>query len=50
VPADRREYSRGSLFYWNARETIAAFTALWDVHILKPLPVLGEFEPILPAD
>jgi SanA protein len=50
VAADRRQYSRGSLFYWNIREFVAAFTAMLDVHILQPLPVLGEYEPILPAD
>lgn len=50
VPADRRAYSRRALIYWNAREFIAAFSALWDVHIIQPLPVLGEYEPILPTD
>lgn len=50
VPADRRTYSRRALLYWNAREFIAAFSALWDVHIIQPLPVLGEYEPILPTD
>lgn len=46
VPADRRDYRRGSLIYWNMRELPATVVALWQVHISQPLPVLGEPEPI----
>ena len=49
VPADRRVYRRYSLFFWNLRELPATLTALWDVHIARPLPVLGDPEPIFPA-
>ncbi|MCP4141045.1 MAG: hypothetical protein GY755_12305 [Chloroflexi bacterium] len=46
VSADQRYYLKRSRFFWNTRETLATATALWDVHITRPLPVLGEFEPI----
>ena len=46
TPADLRTYRRRSLAYWHTRETIATLVALWDVHILRPLPVLGDPEPI----
>jgi vancomycin permeability regulator SanA len=50
VSADRRQYRRGSLLYWNLRELLATFVALWQVHISQPLPVLGEPEPIFTND
>ena len=46
VSADQRDYLKRSRFFWNTREMLATITALWDVHIARPLPVLGEFEPI----
>jgi SanA protein len=46
VPADQRQYRRRSLVYWNSRELIATLAALWDVHVSRPLPVLGTPEPI----
>jgi len=46
VYADVREYSENSLRYWNFREIFATVSALWDVWIKKPLPVLGEELPI----
>ncbi len=46
VPADRREYRRGSVLYWNARELLATTAAFWDLYLARPLPVLGEPEPI----
>lgn len=46
VSANRRYYLKRSRFFWNTREVFATLTALWDVHISRPLPVLGEFEPI----
>jgi SanA protein len=50
VPADRREYRRGPYLYWNLREILATTNALWEVHFARPLPVLGEYEPIFPED
>ena len=35
-----------SRLYWNTRELFATFQAVWDVMVTKPLPVLGEPEPI----
>lgn len=48
VEADRRDYRRAALLYWNLRELIATFAALRDVHISHPVPVLGDPEPIFP--
>jgi SanA protein len=48
VASDRHEYSKRSLFYWNLRELPATLTALFEVHILRPLPILGQPEPIFP--
>lgn len=46
VPADLRQYHSKSMAYWQVRETLATLVALWEVHITRPLPVLGEPEPI----
>ena len=46
VAADQRDYRRGSLLYWNLRELPATLTALWQVHVTRPEPVLGEPLPI----
>lgn len=46
INADLREYSNYSLRYWNFREIFATTSALWDVWIKRPLPVLGEELPI----
>jgi vancomycin permeability regulator SanA len=48
VEADQRIYRRSSMLIWTTRETFATLSALWDVHIAHPLPVLGEYEPIFP--
>ena len=50
VPADQLDYRKGSLAYWNLREILASLVALWEVHISKPLPVLGDPEPIFPLE
>lgn len=50
VIADQREYRRRSLLYWNIREIPATLVALWEVHYARPLPVLGEPEPIFPQE
>jgi SanA protein len=49
VSADRRVYQRRAFAYWNLRELFATLTALYEVHISRPLPVLGEPEPIFPS-
>lgn len=46
VEANNRYFLKRSRAYWNFREVFAAFQAAWDVLITKPLPVLGEVEPI----
>jgi SanA protein len=46
VEADKRTYRRISQFFWNVRELGATVAALLDVHVLRPLPILGEPEPI----
>ena len=48
VAADGRVYRKSSLVYWNLRELPAILTALWQVNLSHPLPVLGDFEPIFP--
>jgi len=48
VPSDQRTYRRSSRAIWSARETIATFTAFIDLWVRKPLPVLGDPEPIFP--
>jgi len=46
VEADNRYFLKRSRLWWNFRETFAAFQAVWDMLIAKPLPVMGEPEPI----
>ena len=41
VEADRREYRRSSLMYWNLRELPATLSAMLDVHLLQPKPVVN---------
>jgi SanA protein len=48
VAADRMNYRLASKLYWQLRELPATLTALIDVHLLRPEPVLGEPEPIFP--
>jgi SanA protein len=50
VAADQREYRKSSLIMWQIREIPATLTALWDVWIRRPLPVLGKQEPIFPQN
>ncbi len=49
VVSDLRQYRLASLFYWNIREFPATLTALLDLHLLHPQPVLGAQEPIFPT-
>ena len=46
VEANNFNYRRSSLLFWNIREQFATFTAFMDVFVDKPLPVLGQVEPI----
>lgn len=49
VEANNYYYLKRSRLYWNIREQFATVGALWDVYFKKPLPVLGEPEPIFPV-
>ena len=49
VEANNYYYLKRSRLYWNVREQFATVTAFWDVYFKKPLPVLGEPEPIFPV-
>jgi SanA protein len=44
VQAELLQYGRRSQVYWQIREVPATITALWEVFVEKPLPVLGEPE------
>lgn len=46
VEANNNYFRKVSRLYWDTRELFANFQAVWDVMIAKPLPVLGEPEPI----
>ncbi len=48
VPSDLRSYRCSSWLYWNLRELPATLTALFQVHLTHPVPILGQPEPILP--
>jgi vancomycin permeability regulator SanA len=45
VPASESRYWPGALTYWKLRELVATMTALWDLHVLRPVPVTGEIDP-----
>ena len=46
VEANNRRYWPLSLLVWNVREQFATLGAFVDVYVSRPLPVLGEPEPI----
>lgn len=48
--ADYRTYRRRAQFFWNIREFPATAAAFWHLYITKPIPVLGEPEPIFPLE
>jgi SanA protein len=50
VPADLRQYRRVSMAFWNLRESVATAVALWQVHVSRPQPILGNPEPIFPQE
>jgi SanA protein len=46
VEANNAYFRKISRLYWNTRELFAITQAVWDVRVSKPLPVLGNPEPI----
>lgn len=50
VAAESGRYRPGAMTIWNIRETLATVIALFDVHVTRPLPVLGQPEPIFPPE
>ncbi len=46
VEAANRYFLKRSRLWWNIRETFAVFQSAWDLLYAKPLPVMGEPEPI----
>lgn len=48
VSADRQPYRRSSQAIWNLRELPATLVAFIDTYVTRPLPVLGDKEPIFP--
>ncbi len=48
VTSDRQGYRLSSQVWWNLRELPATLTALLQVHITHPVPILGNPEPIFP--
>lgn len=48
VPADIRYYRKISRLIWNFREMLATLDSINDIFYKKPLPVLGNPEPIFP--
>ena len=46
VEANNTYFLKRSRIYWNIRELFATFQSVLDVYLLKPLPVLGNPEPI----
>jgi len=46
IPVEQSRYVRSRYLFWNFREAFASLAAVWDIHIAKPLPVLGDPEPI----
>ena len=50
VHVEQARYIRSRYLFWNVREVFATVAAWLDVYVLKPLPVLGEMEPIFPIE
>jgi len=48
VPADIQYYRKLSRAIWNFRETLATLDAINDIMYKKPIPILGDPEPIFP--
>jgi SanA protein len=48
VAVDQSYYHPERYAFWRFREVFATVDSVWDIFIGKPLPVLGEAEPIFP--
>lgn len=48
VAADWHPYRRRAIWFWQMRELFATLNAFWEIHVHRPLPVLGKPEPIFP--
>jgi SanA protein len=46
VEAANWHYWNKSVIFWNIREQVATLTAFTDLFIQKPIPILGQAEPI----
>lgn len=46
VEANNLNYRRSSLLFWNIREQFATLTAFLDIFWEKPIPVIGQAQPI----
>ncbi len=46
VEANNTYFRKISRLYWHTRELFATTQSVWDVYVTKPLPVLGDPEPI----
>ncbi len=46
VAANNFNYRKTSPWIWNFREQFATLGAFWDIYVTKPLPVLGNPEPL----
>ena len=46
VQANNIYFRKISRLIWSTRELFATTQAVWDVYVAKPLPILGEPEPI----
>jgi len=46
VEANNLYYRSSSLLIWNIREQFATFAAFLDIFFEKPIPILGQAEPI----
>lgn len=49
VEANNHTFRKGSVFFWSLRELPATLTAFADI-ITRPLPILGNPEPIFPEN
>ncbi|HPS32376.1 MAG TPA: ElyC/SanA/YdcF family protein [Anaerolineaceae bacterium] len=48
VEVEQSRYVRTRYIFWQVREVFATLSAVWDIYIAKPLPILGQPEPIFP--
>ncbi len=48
IAVEQSDYIPSRYRYWLFREIFARVSAVWDVNIRKPIPILGDPEPIFP--